>query len=79
MQADTIDLCTLYPETRRKVVRLLAEIEAAGTSERVRRSVDRVEQLWTRPEPEPVDGIELRAAAGAGSAQHPVAAPIWWR
>lgn len=26
---DTIDLCTLYPETRRKVVRLLAEIDAA--------------------------------------------------
>jgi hypothetical protein len=26
--ADTIDLCTLYPETRRKVVRLLAEIDA---------------------------------------------------
>ena len=28
--ADTIDLLTMYPDARRKVVRMLAEIDAAG-------------------------------------------------
>jgi hypothetical protein len=28
--ADVIDLLTLYPEARRQVIRLLAEIDAAG-------------------------------------------------
>ncbi len=28
--SDVIDLCTLYPEARRTIVRLLAEIDAAG-------------------------------------------------
>ncbi len=28
--SDVIDLCTLYPEARRTMVRLLAEVDAAG-------------------------------------------------
>jgi hypothetical protein len=30
--ADIIDMLTMYPEARRKVVRLLGELEAAGTA-----------------------------------------------
>ncbi len=35
---DVIDLCTLYPEARRTIVRLLAEVDAAG-------------RRWARPAP----------------------------
>ena len=30
--ADIIDMLTMHPEARRKVVRLLGELEAAGTA-----------------------------------------------